>query len=301
MSGRQRLVAIATMILLGFAVTSGTAAAQQTTNAVTLATTTPGTVFYALAGGLAKVISDASPIRATIQPYTGSTTYIPLINSGELEFGIDNGNDMALAYQGPQKLQVAGRNPFPHSPNIRLVMRGTAFVVPLLVKKDAPLKSVHDLKGKRVTGEYPAQQAIWFIMHAALASGGLTWNDVKVVPVPGANDGVDALVQGRADVTLFALNGAKVREAEAAVGVRHLTADCSVDGEKRVRQAVAGFYARIVKAGTALAVVEDTCAVTFDLYLTTHKTVPEQVVATVLKAVWENIDKLPTFHPAFKE
>jgi hypothetical protein len=99
----------------------------------------------------------------------------------------------------------------------------------------------------------------------------------------------------------LALNGAKAREADAAVGVRHLTADCSVDGEKRVRQAMPGFYTRIVKAGTALAVVEDTCAVTFDLYLTTHKGVPEQVVATVLKAIWENIDKLPTFHPAFKE
>ena len=123
----------------------------------------------------------------------------------------------------------------------------------------------------------------------------------QVVPVPAAVEGVDALVQGRADVTFFSLNGAKVREADAAVGVRHLTADCSPEGDKRVRQAVPGYYTRILKAGTAMAVVEDTCVVAFDLYLTTYKGLPDPVVATVLKAIWENIDKLPPFHPTFKD
>ena len=159
-----------------------------------IGTNTPGTVFYALAGGLAKIASESGPVQASVQPYTGTSTFLPLLDSGELDFGIVNGVDMGMAYQGPQRLRVAGKNDFSHSPNTRLVMRGAPLVIGLLVKKDSPLKSVHDVKGKRVTGEYPAHQAVWFNMFGMLANAGLTWKDVTVVPVPAVNDGIDALV-----------------------------------------------------------------------------------------------------------
>jgi TRAP-type uncharacterized transport system substrate-binding protein len=138
-------------------------------------------------------------------------------------------------------------------------------------------------------------------MFGALASAGLTWKDVKVVAVPAANEGVDALIQGRVDVTQHALNSAKVREADASVGVRHISIDCSPEGEKRLRQAVPGYYPRVVKAGTALAVPEDTCFVAYDICLTSNRAASDAVVAAVIKAVWDNIEKLPPFHPAFKE
>lgn len=275
------------------------APAQQLPRSATIGTNPAGTVFYALASGLAKVATEAGPVQTTIQPYTGTSTLLPILNNGELDFGLVNGVDMGMAYLGPQKLKVGGKNDFPHSPNIRLVMRGAPLIIGLLVKKDAPLKSVHDIKGKRVTGEYPAHQAVWFNMFGQLANGGLTWKDVKVVPVPAVNDGIDALVQGRAEVTTGALNMAKIREADAAVGVRHLPLDCSPEGDRRVRQAVPGYYTRIVKAGAA--VVEDTCMIAYDIHFATHKAASDQVVTAILKAVWENTEKLPPIHPGFKE
>lgn len=174
-------------------------------------------------------------------------------------------------------------------------------MVSMLVRKDSSIKTIREIKGKRVTGEYPAQLAVWYNMFAFLSSAGMTWDDVKVVPVPAGNEGVDALVQGRADVSVHALNSAKVREADAAVGVRHLSNDCSPQGEERLRKAVPGYYPRWVKAGQAAAVVEDTCVNAYDIYLTTYKGLTEQVVGTILKAIWENVDKLPPFHPLFKE
>jgi TRAP transporter TAXI family solute receptor len=279
---------------------SQTASAQLPKSVVT-GTNPPGTVFYALAAGLAKVVTDATPIQVNLQPYSGTSTFVPLLNNGELDFGIVNAVDMGMAYLGPQKLKVGGKNDFQHSPDLRLVMRGAPLIIALLVKKDSPLKSVHDLKGKRVTGEYPAHQAVWFNMYGALASGGLSWKDVKVVPVPAVNDGVDALVQGRAEVTIGAVNMAKIREADAAVGVRHLSNDCSPEGDKRVRQAVPGYYTRMMKAGSGAAIVEDTCTIAYDIYFATHKSAPDQVVNTVLKAIWDNDEKLKPIHPAFKE
>ena len=290
---------IAAIILSVAVFISQTAWAQLPKSAV-IGTNTPGTVFYALAGGLAKVASEG-PVQTTVQPYTGTSTFLPLLNNGELDFGIVNGVDMGMAYQGPKRLKVGGKNDFPHSPDTRLVMRGAPLIIALLVKKDSPLKSVHDLKGKRVTGEYPAHQAVWFNMFGLLASGGLTWKDVNVVPVPAVNDGIDALVQGRAEVTAGALNMAKIREADASVGVRHLSIDCSPDGDKRVRQAVPGYYTRIVKAGGAAAVVEDTCTVAYDIYFATHKGASDQLVNAVLKPIWDNAEKLQPMHPGFKE
>jgi TRAP transporter TAXI family solute receptor len=180
-------------------------------------------------------------------------------------------------------------------------MRGSPLMIGLLTRKDSPIKTVYDARGKRVTGEYPAHLAVWYNVFGLLSSAGLTWNDVKVVPVPAVNDGVDALIQGRADLSAHALNAAKVREADASVGVRHVSADCSAEGDKRIRTAVPGYYGRVVKAGGAAAVVEDTCVVAYDVYFAAGKGVPDQVVDAVVKAVWNNIAELAPIHPIFKE
>src|SRR5262245_45244320 len=76
-----------------------------------------GTIYYALASGLANVVTGAAGFQMTVQPYTGSSTYLPLLDSGELEFGMVNAVDMALAYNGPDKLKIGGRNPYPFAPN----------------------------------------------------------------------------------------------------------------------------------------------------------------------------------------
>ncbi|MBI2091118.1 MAG: TAXI family TRAP transporter solute-binding subunit [Deltaproteobacteria bacterium] len=275
--------------------------AQQLPRGVTIGSNPLGTTFYVAASGLSKVVTEAARLQMVVQPYTGSSTFLPLLNTGELDFGVVNGVEALLSYQGPARFQIAGRNPLPHAPNIRLVMRGALLIGGLLVKKDSPLKSVHDLKGKRVTGEYPAQLAAWYVLTGLLATGGLRWSDVRVIPVPGVNEGIDALVQGRADVTSGALNAAKTREADAAVGVRHLSADCSPEGYKRVQKAIPGMNVPKIKAGTAVAVIEDTCMVAADMYLSTGKAAADQVVASVLKAIWDNVEKLPPLHPLFKD
>ena len=275
--------------------------AQPLPRSVTVGSNPPGTVFYALASGLSKVASEGVPFQMVVQPYSGTSTFLPLLDSGEIDFGINNAVDMALSYQGPERLKIGGRNPFQHTPNVRLVMRGAILMTALLVRKDAPMKSVLDIRGKRLTGEYPAQLANWYNVFGFLAGAGMKFEDVKIVPVPGANEGVDALVQGRADVALHAVDSAKVKEADAAIGVRHLSLDCSPQGEKRLRTAVPGYYPHWLKRGQAAAIADDTCVNAYDIYLTSHKGAPDRVVSMVLKNIWDNVDKLAPLHPSFKD
>jgi uncharacterized protein len=292
----NRILGAAVGMALVLAGAAGAAHAQS----VSIGTNPPGSVFYAVGSGVAKVITDAGKLKMSVQPYAGSSTFLPLLATGELEFGINNAVDMGLAYRGPA-FKVGGRNPFPHTPNVRVVMRGAPLLVGLIVRKDSPIKTIQDIKGKRMTGEYPAHIAVWYNMFGHLASAGLTWNDVKVVPVPAVNEGMDALAQGRADVTEHALGSAKIREVDAAVGIRHLSNDCSPDGDKRVRAAVPGYYPYWVKAGTMPAVVEDTCVIAYDNYLASGKTTPDATVYAALASLWDNIEKLHPIHPALKE
>ena len=291
----------ARVLLVLLMVSAVPASSQQLPRSVTVASNPPGSVFYALASGLSKVASEGAPFQMVVQPYTGTSTFLPLLDSGEIDFGINNAVDMALSYQGPERLKIGGRNPFQHTPNVRLVMRGSILMTAFLARKDSGIKTIFDIKGKRVTGEYPAQLANWYNVFGFLTGAGMKWEDVKIIPVPAANEGVDALVQGRADVALHAIDSAKVKEADAAIGVRHISLDCSPQGEKRLRAAVPGYYPHWLKRGQATGIVEDTCINAYDIYLTTHKASNEKVVAVILKGIWDNVDKLPPLHPSFKD
>jgi TRAP transporter TAXI family solute receptor len=275
--------------------------AQKLPTSTTIGTNPAGTVFYAVASGLAKVISGAGPMQSVVQPYTGTSTFLPLLDNGEIDFGVVNAVDMGLAYQGPARLKIGGRNPFPHVPNTRLLMRGSPLLASLVSRKDSNIKTVYEVKGKRVTGEYPAHLAVWYSVFGSLASGGLTWDDVKVVPVPAVNEGIDALVQGRADVSNHAVGSAKVKEADAAVGVRYVSLDCSPQGEERIKKAVPGYYLTLLKSGFSTGIIGDTCVQSYDIYLVGHKALPSELVQATLRALWDNVDKLPPLHPQFKE
>ncbi len=274
--------------------------AQKVPASTTIGANPAGSLFYSVASGLAKVISGAGPMQAVVQPYTGSSTFLPLLDSGEIDFGIVNAVDMGLAFQGA-RLKIGGKNPLPHSPNTRLIMRGSPLLTSLVAKKDGPVKTVADVKGKRVTGEYPAHLAVWFSVFGSLATGGLTWEDVKVVPVPAVNEGIDALVQGRADVSNHTVASAKIKEADAAIGVRFVSLDCSPQGEARLKKAVPGYYLTTLKAGHSNGITVDTCVQAYDMYLVGHKGLSNEHVNAALKAIWDNVDKLAPLHPSLQE
>jgi TRAP transporter TAXI family solute receptor len=62
------------------------------------------------------------------------------------------------------------------------------------------IKTAADLKGKRLTWVKGAP-ALNRNMEAFLAFGGLTWNDVQKIEVPGWGQSIDAVINGQADAT----------------------------------------------------------------------------------------------------
>ena len=86
------------------------------------------------------------------------------------------------------------------------------------MRKDSPIKTVADLKGKRVVDGFSSQKTIPPLLDASYATAGMTRQDITPVNVPNVVGGANAFIQGKADAFFFALGAAKVREADAAVG-----------------------------------------------------------------------------------
>ncbi|MGC1441073.1 MAG: TAXI family TRAP transporter solute-binding subunit, partial [Burkholderiaceae bacterium] len=70
----------------------------------------------------------------------------------------------------------------------------------VMVAGDAGIKTVADLKGKRVTW-VKGSPALNTNVEAFLAFGGLTWDDVVKVEVPGWGQSAEAVINGQADAT----------------------------------------------------------------------------------------------------
>jgi len=80
---QKQTMRILTSIIATLPFLIGSADAQKLPASTTIGTNPAGTVFYTVSAGLAKVISGAGPMQSIVQPYTGSSTFMPLLDSGE--------------------------------------------------------------------------------------------------------------------------------------------------------------------------------------------------------------------------
>lgn len=277
--------AIATLFVVSLSLgTHPVRAAESEPKLLFLGTNPAGSAYYAVGSALARVLSGHSGIQVRVQPYSGSTTYIPLLDNGGLALGLNNTSDALHAYRGMK--------PFHAAPNLRLVSIVFPLKVVMFVPKNSNIHGLSDLKGKRLPGRYTAQLAVYYNVGSILASAGVSWKDVKVLPVANVNQGVQALIEGRVDASLHAVGSAKIEEANASIsgGIRFLSVDHSPEGAKRMATVMPGTYPLLIKAGSTTGAITDTWVEAYDVYLTTGKALSNEVGYRMAKTLWENAD-----------
>src|SRR5262245_39571927 len=168
------------------------------------ATMQPGTLNHTSASAVAKVLKEKAGANVVVQPTAGESVLIPLVSRGEAEFGIANIFEVEAAKA--------------NSPNLRLIgslhpLRGAFWV-----RKDTNMKTMTDLKGKKVGMGYSAMRTIDPMVKAILATGGLTEKNVTPILIPNVIRGADDFASGAADMFFFAFGAPKVREVDATVG-----------------------------------------------------------------------------------
>src|SRR6185369_787780 len=168
------------------------------------ATMQPGTLNHTSGSAVAKVLKEKAGLNVVVQPTAGESVMIPLVARGEAEFGIAN------------IFEVEGAKAA--NPNLRLIGSLHALRGAFWVRKDTTMKTIADLKGKKVGMGYSAMRTLDPMIKAILATGGLTEKDVTPVLIPNVVRGADDFTSGAADMFFFAFGAPKVREVDATVG-----------------------------------------------------------------------------------
>ena len=118
-----------------------------------------GSIGYNMSSAIARVMAE-NGIQSRVQPYSGSSAVLPLVNSGELDLAVCNVLEIEEATKGEGMYK--GRK----QPNLRVL--GVIFPLysSIFVRKDSPIKSLAELKGKRLPYGYSAQVTLERIVDA---------------------------------------------------------------------------------------------------------------------------------------
>ena len=241
---------------------------------------------YSAGAAIAKIAADAG-MNLRISPFGGSSAYVPGVAAGEQQFGLANELEAHYAVTG----EVIYNKKYP---DLRVVAVLTPLYSQFFVKKDSPIKSIADLKGKRIPTGYTSQKVLDELTKGTLANGGLDYKDITPVPVPNVAGGADEFAQGKADVFMFALGAGKVTEVNSQVGgVRVVPVDHSKEAMARLRKYIPVAYATELKPGKGRTGIDaPTWVYAYDYLVLTNAKMSDDVVYKLTKIMHDHQKEL---------
>jgi TRAP transporter TAXI family solute receptor len=258
---------------------------------VAIASNLAGTGAHALASGLAAVGSRATPIAARVQPYNGPNAWMPLMENGEIEFGIINILDSHMAVTGTGNY----KKPYP---TLRIVSGGVfPFTGSIMVRDKSEIKRPGDLKGKRMAWDFGGHAITQTWQNAAMEVSGLKPSDVVQVRFSNLNDAIRGVAEGKVDASFAAIGIGINEEANAMEPIRFLSL-APGDASNKI---LARYGGSIVKQEPVAGIRGDTDVIGYPLHLASSTKVSDRTVATLLKAWWDNHTELQSIHPQFKK
>jgi uncharacterized protein len=278
------------MIAVAVAGALCSAAAAQT---VGLATTKGGATNQ-IAIALAKTISENSDLMVRPQVMANTAQYLPLVDTGRVEFGIANFPQTSNAMSGTGMSEGQ-----PH-PNLRMVGSLIPFNAGLMVTEKSGMKTMADMKGQRLP-RFPDGSLGDIIMKAALETAGLTYDDVTSVPIANFPAMFQAIKDGTTDVSIATAGSQSALDIDASTGGARFL-DFKDGDEKVLEKSLPGTS---LKKGADLpesaGVTADTVIMSYDYTLFANADVSDEVVGKVAKALYEGKDSLLAAGPIWSE
>jgi hypothetical protein len=283
--------ALSAAFVLAAPITAAPAWAQ---GGMVFATQEAGTMFFTVGSGMAKVLGEKTGRRVAVQPYTGSSVYLPLVDNGEATLALSSGLDADAAFRGRDRAALK---------NLRMVARVLPLRVGLMVRAESGIKSVADLKGKRVTLDLRGQRAMGQVIRAMLAAGGLKEGDIRPITVANVGEGAKGLTEGNLDAAFTALGIPIVKQAHSTIsgGVAYVDLGAAEAATRTMGGMVPGVYAARVEPNPALPEVKaPITTAAFDVFLLTSAKTSDADVAQILKTLWDNWADLQKDYPPLR-
>ena len=235
---------------------------------------------------ISAAISGNSDMQMRPQEMANTADYMPLVNGGDIEFGIANIVQTWFAFNGK------GMSKGKPMKDLRMAAVLMPFRAGLIVPKASGIKSLADLKGKRWP-VFKAGSLGDHVIKAFLANGGMTPDDVKSVPVPNFPRMWNSFKQGTTDATIVVVGSKTNREMDATLkgGVRFISFDQGMLGA--MRDWMPGMSLTEVKPSPKLPGVEGpTNVMTYDYTFFASTATKDDTVYRAVKALHKSEKEL---------
>ena len=291
------LTLIATICLALGLMVSPTPVVAKTTF-VTIGTGGITGVYYPTGGAIARIVNKKRKvygIRCTVESTGGSVFNVNAIMAGDLEFGVVQSDRQFQAMKGLAEWEEKGPQK-----DLRAVFTIHPESITLVAADDAGIKSINDLRGKRVNignpGSGQRQNSIDGLDNAGINyEKDLQAEGVKAAEAPGL------LQDGRIDAFFYTVGHPSGAIKEATAGRRkvHFVPITGVDKllAKYPYYAKAMIPIELYPGATNTKDVE-----TFGVKATfvTSAKVPDRVVYAITKEVFDNFEDFKKLHPAYQ-
>ncbi len=286
---KRRLCALSACAVVGIA-TAASASAQT----LSIGSNPQGSLAYSTAAGVAKVVNETAGLKMRVVPQGGPVVTLPLVDKGELDFSIALSVVAGFGQLGEKMFK--GRK----QDNVRIVATLFPLHLGFFVRKDSDIKTIADIKGKRVSSKLTKQKIVLITGAAKLATAGLTYNDTIGVPAANGVRQVEDFMAGKIDAVTYSLTSGKTAQAHAKVGIRVLSLPNTPEAAKAMQKVAPGSIIETIQPNPAYPGVEGPTNVFSAPFLVTASAkTPDDVVYKVVKAIYENRPKLIASHKSF--
>ena len=258
---------------------------------LTIATGGTGGVYYPLGGALAQIYTREIPgMVASAQATVASVFNVQALEQGKVDVAFAQGDVAHVAYTtGTDTIQTAHRN-----------LRGMAVLytntVQIVVREDSDIRTVADLRGRRVGVGAPGsgtEVAARIIVEAH----GLQYDDVLVDYLSFTE--VAAQMQDRtldAGFVSASYPVAAITDAATSMGIRLLPV--TPDTVARIREEYPFLKAVVIPKGTYRGMDEDLPTIGMDNVLACRAGLPDDLVYQLTRVLFESLSELAETHAA---
>jgi len=253
-------------------------------------------VYYPTGGAICRLVNRGRSehgIRCSAESTGGSVYNINTVRAGELDFGVAQSDWQYHAYRGTSQFSDAG--PFE---NLRAVFSVHPEPFTVVARADSGIQTFEDLKGKRVNIGNPGSGQRG-TMEVVMDAYGWTADDFSLATELKASEMAQALCDGRIDAYVYVVGHPSAAIQETVNSCDAHLVDVAGEPIQGLLEDRPYYRAATIPGGMYKGNPEDTRTFGVGATLVTSADVPEDVVYTAVKAVFDNFEQFRQLHPAF--
>ncbi len=253
-------------------------------------------VYYPTGGAICRLINKNRKdhgIRCSSESTGGSVYNINTLRAGELEFGIAQSDWQYHAYRGTSKFKDNGE-----FSDLRAVFSIAAEPVTMVARDESKIMNLTDIKGKRFNIGNPGSGtlATWELVEASL---GWERSDLALAANMKSSEMGAGLCDDKFDAFFFMVGHPSALTTETIASCSsHLVDAKGPEIDKLLEDNP--YYGRISIPAGMYNNESDITSFGVLATLNTTTKVSDEVVYTLVKAVFDNFDAFKKLHPAFK-